>query len=113
MLFALRRLLASHALDEPAFFILSTLSVRDRLTLDELNAIIGYTGFTVTAPSWPPWRPSATSPGTGRRGAAFRADRRRPRSLLRQIAHAKAVEEDLVDALGVGDVMALSCCSNA
>lgn len=26
---------------------------------------------------------------------------------LRQIAHAKAVEEDLVDKLGVGDVMAL------
>ena len=43
MLFALRRLLASHALDEPAFFILSTLSVRDRLTLDELNAIPGVT----------------------------------------------------------------------
>jgi 3-hydroxy-9,10-secoandrosta-1,3,5(10)-triene-9,17-dione monooxygenase reductase component len=81
MLFALRRLLASHALDEPAFFILSTLSVRDRLTLEELNAIIGYTGFTVTPPSWPPGSPALHRPGGRRRSAAFRADRRRPRGL--------------------------------
>ncbi len=108
MLFALRRLLASHALDEPAFFILSTLSVRDRLTLEELNAIIGYTGFTVT--------PSQLASLEAQRyiareedGEALRfvltADGRE--ASLRQIAHAKAVEEDLVDKLGVGDVMAL------
>ena len=108
MLFALRRLLASHALDEPAFFILSTLSVRDRLTLEELNAIIGYTGFTVTAPqlaALEAQRYIARENDGDTLRFVLTADGRE--ASLRQIAHAKAVEEDLVDKLGVGDVMAL------
>lgn len=108
MLFALRRLLASNALDEPAFFILSTLSVRDRLTLEELNAIIGYTGFTVT-PSQLAALEAQLYIAREDDGEALRfvltADGRE--ASLRQIAHAKALEEDLVDKLGVGDVMAL------
>lgn len=108
LLFALRRLLASHALDEPAFFILSTLSVRDRLTLDELNAIIGYTGFPVTAAQLAALEAQRYI-AREHDGEALRfvltADGRE--ASLRQIAHAKAVEEDLVDTLGVGDVMAL------
>ncbi len=108
MLFALRQLLASHALDEPAFFILSTLSVRDRLTRDGLNAIIGYTGFEVTA------RQLETLEGQGYiareiDGGVARyvltADGRE--ASLRQIAHAKAVEQDLADVLGAGDIMVL------
>lgn len=108
LLFALRQLLASHALDEPAFFILSTLSVRDRLSLDELNAIIGYTGFVVT-----PTQLAALEAqhyiAQEHEGGVLRfvltADGRE--ASLRQIAHAKAVEEDLADVLGAGDVMAL------
>lgn len=108
LLFALRRLLASHALDEPAFFILSTLSVRDRLTLEELNAIIGYTGFTVTAPqlaALEAQRYIAREHDGETLRFVLTADGRE--ASLRQIAHAKAVEEDLGDTLGVGDVMAL------
>ena len=108
MLFALRQLLASHALDEPAFFILSTLSVRDRLSLDELDRIIGYTGFEVTAPQLATLEAQhyiAWENDDGVLRFVLTADGRE--ASLRQIAHAKAVEEDLVDALGVGDVMAL------
>ena len=108
MLFALRQLLASHALDEPAFFILSTLSVRDRLSLAELDAIIGYTGFEVTAQKLAALEDqhyiARENDGDVLR-FVLTADGRE--ASLRQIAHAKAVEEDLVDALGVGDVMAL------
>ena len=108
LLFALRQLLASHALDEPAFFILSTLSVRDRLSLAELDAIIGYTGFEVTAQklaALEDQRYIARENDGGVLRFVLTADGRE--ASLRQIAHAKAVEEDLVDALGVGDVMAL------
>jgi len=108
LLFALRQLLASHALDEPAFFILSTLSVRDRLSLAELDAIIGYTGFEVTAPQLAALEAQhyiARENDGGVLRFVLTADGRE--ASLRQIAHAKAVEVDLVDALGVGDVMAL------
>lgn len=108
LLFALRQLLASHALDEPAFFILSTLSVRDRLSLDELNAIIGYTGFVVT-PAQLATLEAQRFIAREQDGSVLRfvltADGRE--ASLRQIAHAKAVEEDLADVLGAGDVMAL------
>lgn len=108
MLHALRQLLASHALDEPAFFILSTLSVRDRLSLDELNAIIGYTGFVVTAAqldALEAQRFIAREDDGDTLRFVLTADGRE--ASLRQIAHAKAVEEDLADILGAGDVMAL------
>lgn len=108
MLHALRQLLASHALDEPAFFILSTLSVRDRLSLDELNAIIGYTGFVVTAAqldALEAQRFIAREDDGDTLRFVLTADGRE--ASLRQIAHAKAVEEDLADTLGAGDVMAL------
>ncbi|MBN9698476.1 MAG: flavin reductase [Zoogloea sp.] len=108
MLHALRQLLASHALDEPAFFILSTLSVRDRLSLDELNAIIGYTGFVVTAAqldALEAQRFIAREEDGDTLRFVLTADGRE--ASLRQIAHAKAVEEDLADTLGAGDVMAL------
>ena len=51
MLYALRQLLNTQALDERSFFILSVLSIRDRLMLDELNAFIAYTGMLATAES--------------------------------------------------------------
>lgn len=108
MLHALRQLLASHALDEPAFFILSTLSVRDRLSLDELNAIIGYTGFVVTVAqldALEAQRFIAREDDGDMLRFVLTADGRE--ASLRQIAHAKAVEEDLADTLGAGDVMAL------
>ena len=108
MLYALRQLLASHALDEPAFFILSTLSVRDRLSLDELNAIIGYTGFVVTSAqlgALEAQRFIAREDDGDTLRFVLTADGRE--ASLRQIAHAKAVEEDLADILGAGDVMAL------
>lgn len=108
MLYALRQLLASHALDEPAFFILSTLSVRDRLSLDELNAIIGYTGFVVTGAqlgALEAQRFIAREDDGDTLRFVLTADGRE--ASLRQIAHAKAVEEDLADTLGAGDVMAL------
>ena len=49
MLHALGQLLNTQALDERSFFILSVLSIRDRLSLEELNAFIAYTGMVAKA----------------------------------------------------------------
>lgn len=96
-------MLASHALDEPASFILSTLSVRDRPSLAELDAIIGYTGFEVTAPQLAALEAQhyiARESDGGVLRFVLTADGRE--ASLRQIAHAKAVE---VQDAGGGNII--------
>ncbi|GAB1460555.1 hypothetical protein MASR2M50_23290 [Thauera sp.] len=106
--YALRQLLSTQALDERSFFILSVLSIRDRLTLDELNAFIAYTGMLATADSMAALesqRLVALETDDGEMRYALTADGRE--ASLRQIALAKAVEEDIAAKLGMGDTMAL------
>lgn len=108
MLHALRRLLDSHALDERSFFILSVLSIRDNLTLEELNAFIAYTGMLASAESMDALAAReliATETRSGQLRYVLTAAGRE--ASLRQIALAKAVEEDMADKLGPGDAMAL------
>lgn len=108
MLHVLRRLLDFHALDERSFFILSVLSIRDNLTLDELNAFIAYTGMLATTESMnalAEQRLVAAETRSGQLRFVLTAEGRE--ASLRQIAHAKAVEEVMVDKLGPGDTMAL------
>lgn len=108
MLYLLRRLLEAHTLDERSFFVLSILSIRDNLTLAEVNAFIAYTGMQATADSMSALeqqRLVATETHAGTTRFVLTADGRE--ASLRQIALAKAVEEDLADKLGPGDAMAL------
>lgn len=108
MLFALRRMLADDALDEANFFLLSVLCIRDDLTLDELNGFVSYTGIEATAEMMAQLE-ARRFVACERRGDQNRyvltADGREV--ALRQIALAKAQEDNLADKLGVGDVMAL------
>lgn len=108
MLYALRQLLSTQALDERSFFILSVLSIQDRLTLDELNAFIAYTGMLASAESMAALESQqlvALETDDGETRYALTADGRE--ASLRQIALAKAVEEDIAAKLGTGDTMAL------
>lgn len=108
MLHALRQLLDTQALDERSFFVLSVLSIRDRLTLEELNAFIAYTGMLASAESMAALesqRLIAIEDEDGTPRHVLTADGRE--ASLRQIALAKAVEEDIVAKLGSGDAMAL------
>ena len=109
MLYALRQLLSTQALDERSFFILSVLSIQDRLTLEELNAFIAYTGMLASTESMAALESQhlvavETDDGDEVR-YALTADGRE--ASLRQIALAKAVEEDIAAKLGTGDSMAL------
>ena len=108
MLHALGQLLNTQALDERSFFILSVLSIRDRLSLEELNAFIAYTGMVASEESMAALEASqlvATESEDGVVRYVMTADGRE--ASLRQIALAKAVEEDMADKLGAGDAMAL------
>ena len=108
MLYALRQMLSTQALDERSFFILSVLSIRDRLTLEELNAFIDYTGMKASAESMAALEAqqfvALETEGEDLR-YVMTADGRE--ASLRQIALAKAVEEDMAAKLGPGDAMAL------
>lgn len=108
MLHALRQLLSTQALDERSFFILSVLSIRDGLSLQEINGFISYTGMLADETSM--------SALESQRLVAIEQDEERTRYVLtadgreaslRQIALAKAVEEDVAAKLGTGDTMAL------
>jgi len=108
MVHALRQLLDTQALDERSFFVLSVLSIRDNLTLHEINAFIGYTGMLATTESMntlEAQRLVAIEPDSGKVRYVLTADGRE--ASLRQIALAKAVEEDIAGRLGPGDTMAL------
>lgn len=108
ILHALRNLLDTQALDERSFFVLSVLSIRDHLTLEEINAFIAYTGMLADAASMSAMLQHnlvAEEQVGGRTRYVLTADGRE--ASLRQIALAKAVEEDLAAKLGPGDTMAL------
>lgn len=108
MLHALRRMIAGDALDEANFFLLSVLCIRDNLTLDEINAFVSYTGIEAT-PEMMAALEARRFVACEQRGKVSRfvltADGREV--ALRQIALAKAQEDNLADKLGAGDVMAL------
>lgn len=108
VLHALRKLLDSQALDERSFFVLSVLSIQDHLTLEDINAYIAYTGMLASAESMTALLQRdlvAEQQADGVTRYVLTTTGRK--ASLRQIALAKAVEEDLAAKLGPGDTMAL------
>ncbi|UJJ31599.1 flavin reductase [Halopseudomonas maritima] len=105
----LRTLLQNHKLDEHAFFVLSVLSIQDRLTLEQINRFVGYTGREVSQSMMvflEKQRYIATELDSGETPRyALTAEGREVS--LEHVALAKAVEEDLTEKLGLGDVQAL------
>lgn len=108
MLSKMQKVLQEQQLNELHFFILSVLCINDNLTLEELNAHIDYTGRSIS--------PADVSYLVGREFLALETQSGKPRykmtangreASLHQIAEARAIEEDLIDGLGQGDIMAL------
>ncbi|MBR9829027.1 MAG: flavin reductase [Oceanospirillales bacterium] len=100
----LKGLLDEQKLAQEQFFILSVLCIRDRMTLSEINEYIAYTGYSVDE--------NDMQVLTDGGHVVIEQDRYRMtadgrEASLHQIAHAKAIEEELVEALGQGDAMAL------
>lgn len=100
----LQSLLDEQQLEQAQFFILSVLCIRDGLTLDEINEYIAYTGYTVDQPDMDVL---ITGGHVVIEQGRFRLTADGRDASLHQIAQAKAIEEELVEALGPGDAMAL------
>ncbi|SFU14277.1 flavin reductase family protein [Pseudomonas marincola] len=104
----LRTLLQNHKLDEHAFFVLSVLSIRDRLTLEQINQFVSYTGREVSQSMLlflEKQRFIAVEADGDVQRFVLTADGRE--ASLEHIALAKAVEQDVTEKLGAGDAQAL------
>lgn len=104
MINRLQGLLEQQHLEQAQFFILSVLCIRDRLTLDEINDYIAYTGYTVDQADM---NVLITGGHVVVEQNRYRLTADGREASLHQIAQAKAIEEELVEALGPGDAMAL------
>ncbi|GAA0796146.1 flavin reductase family protein [Marinobacterium sediminicola] len=100
----LKGLLDEQHLAQEQFFILSVLCIRDRLTLDDINEYIAYTGYTVDLNDM---EVLITGGHVVIEDGRYRLTADGREASLHQIAQAKAIEEELVEALGPGDAMAL------
>ncbi len=108
MLNALRRLTGSQQLDEHAFFVLSVLCIRDRLSIQELNEFVSYTGHVVTPATMHFLEQQGLIALEAIAGDTIHVLTAAGREAsLQEIALAKAVEQDLVDRLGAGDAQTL------
>ncbi|MCG2579264.1 MAG: flavin reductase [Marinobacter sp.] len=105
---ALKNILQSQQLDEQQFFILSVLTIRDNLTIEEINNYVDYTGSSVSVEVMQKLEQqdyvARAKKESGERYllTAYGRD-----VSLKQIAVAKAVEEQLAKQLGPGDSAAL------
>ncbi|MCY1273597.1 p-hydroxyphenylacetate 3-hydroxylase, reductase component [compost metagenome] len=108
LLAALRSLLRSQRVDEHAFFVLSVLSVRECLSLEEINEFVAYTGYEVTQSMLLFLEKQGYIASERLNGGLRFVLTAAGREIsLEQIALAKAVEQQVVDKLGPGDAQAL------
>ncbi|MBF8644353.1 MULTISPECIES: flavin reductase family protein [Pseudomonas] len=104
----LRQLLSNQQLDEQAFFVLAVLSIRDNLSLDELNTFVSYTGHVVTLAGMRFLERQGLVAIEGNAAQLRFVLTANGRELsLQQVALAKVVEEDLIGKLGEADAQAL------
>jgi 3-hydroxy-9,10-secoandrosta-1,3,5(10)-triene-9,17-dione monooxygenase reductase component len=100
----MEKVLNQYNLSPTHFFVLSVLSIQPHLTLEQLNEYVEYTGhkvnqadldFLISQQLLASNSDSYQLTGEGREVS------------IHQIAQAKAIEEDIIDTLGAGDVMTL------
>ena len=105
MLFRMRKVFDEQAHEDSHFFALSVLNIQSRLTLEQLNDHIEYTGHSL-ADSDIEFLINQDLIEILDDEHYQLTDHGRETSLV-HIAQAKAIEEELIEKLGVGDVMAL------
>ncbi|MNG88463.1 p-hydroxyphenylacetate 3-hydroxylase, reductase component [compost metagenome] len=104
----LRQLLSNQQLDEQAFFILAVLSIRDNLSLGEINTFVSYTGHVVTLAGMRFLERQELVAIEGQEADLRFVLTAKGREIsLQQVALAKVVEEQLITKLGEADAQAL------
>jgi len=105
---ALQSVLQTQQLNEQQFFILSVLSIQDGLTIEEINAFVDYTGGTVTRADMQALEDQDYVVLVEKNGdSVYLLTANGRDASLKQIAVAKAVEEQISKQIGHGDVQAL------
>ncbi|HLV19004.1 MAG TPA: MarR family winged helix-turn-helix transcriptional regulator, partial [Pseudomonas sp.] len=108
LLYKLRESQPDINLSDRLFYILSVLLIRDRQSLAELNAFIGYTGSPVTQQDLDALTQRGLIAAESRDGVnRYRLTADGREASLHQIAAAKAVEQALTERLGESDAQAL------
>ncbi len=108
MVSSLHSLLQAQKLDEQQFFILSILSIKDKLTLDEINSYVDYTGNTITTKEMDRLVASDFTVVVDDNGdSRYVLTANGLEASLKQIAMAKSVEEQVAAKLGRGDAETL------
>lgn len=98
--------LKKNDLSDLHFFTLSVLCIQDNLTLEQLNAHIEYTGRALTTDDLQHLITKELI-ATNEDGSRYQLTGEGRETSVHQIAHARAIEEELIGQLGSGDVMAL------
>lgn len=105
---ALQSVLQTQQLNEQQFFILSVLSIQDGLTIEEINKFVDYTGGAVTTADMQALEEQDYVALVEKNGDSIYLLTANGRDAsLKQIAVAKAVEEQIAKQIGHGDVQAL------
>lgn len=108
LLYQLRETQQAAELSDHLFYILSVLLIRDRQSLSELNAFIGYTGSPVTQHDLDALTQRGLIAAESRDGVSrYRLTADGRDASLHQIAAAKAVEQALTERLGESDAQIL------
>jgi 3-hydroxy-9,10-secoandrosta-1,3,5(10)-triene-9,17-dione monooxygenase reductase component len=105
MLYRMRKVFDEMALEDSHFFTLSVLNIQQKLTLDQLNTHLDYTGHSITDTDIDFLQKQDLIEKTN--DDSFTLTHAGREASLLHIAQAKAIEEELIEELGAGDVMAL------
>ena len=105
MLHRMRKVFDEQALADSHFFALSVLNIQQKLTLEELNTYLDYTGHNVFEEDVEFLENQGLINKVD--GDSYELTRSGRETSLHHIAQAKAIEEELIAELGSGDVMAL------
>ncbi|TMM46985.1 flavin reductase family protein [Colwellia ponticola] len=105
MLYRMRKVLDQQALEDSHFFALSVMNIQPKQTLEQLNTHLDYTGHSLSEEDIDFLESQALISKIDNDSYQL-TDSGRVTS-LHHIAQAKAIEEELIEELGAGDVMAL------
>lgn len=108
MLSKMQQLLKQYELSDLHFFILSVLCIQDKLTLEQLNAHIDYTGRSIAEEEMQHLiQKGLVALETNGSNSRYVLTGEGREASVHQIAQARVIEDELTDQLGAGDVMAL------
>jgi len=105
MLYRMRKVFDEQALEDSHFFALSVMNIQQKLDLEQLNTHLDYTGHSVSEDDMKFLVSQDLISKVDEESYQLTSSGRE--TSLHHIAQAKAIEEELIDELGVGDVMAL------